>query len=80
MLLEKKQAYSLLCETLGFYCLNEIMHRFNRFYPGRENESCPITPIVLLIRKIIAVLEGAEKFPQYFYETPGSAHGLQVVF
>lgn len=46
---------------------------------GEESAAWPVSPAVLLVRKIVAVLESVEKLPHYFYETPGSSFGLQLL-
>ena len=38
----------------------------------------PVTPSVMLVRKLVAVLESIERLPMFLYDTPGSSYGLQV--
>lgn len=44
-----------------------------------DEESQQSSAVALLIQKIISVLESVEKLPQYFYDTPGSSFGFQLL-
>ncbi|XP_045131795.1 E3 ubiquitin-protein ligase HECTD1-like isoform X14 [Portunus trituberculatus] len=41
--------------------------------------STSVTPGTQLVRKLVSVLEGAEKLPLYVYDIPGAGSGLQVL-
>lgn len=41
--------------------------------------SSSVSPGTQLVRKLVSVLEGAEKLPLYVYDIPGAGSGLQVL-
>lgn len=41
--------------------------------------STSVSPGTQLVRKLVSVLESAEKLPLYIYDIPGAGSGLQVL-
>ncbi|XP_071795349.1 E3 ubiquitin-protein ligase HECTD1-like isoform X3 [Asterias amurensis] len=59
--------------------LRERISLFKAAFRDTMDEQGAVTPAVMLIRKLVAVLESIERLPMFLYDTPGSSYGLQVL-
>lgn len=67
--MKKYTVYALTSSNQLFFKLLTFAHLF-------DFSVTDITPATILVKKLVAVLESAEKLPVYTYDCPGS--GLQV--
>lgn len=57
----------------------EMALLFKRCFCCCSEEFPLVSPVVMFVRKLLAVLETVEKLPQCFYDAAGSAFGLQLL-
>ncbi|XP_022105219.1 E3 ubiquitin-protein ligase HECTD1-like [Acanthaster planci] len=59
--------------------LRERISLFKAAFRDTTDDQGVVTPAVMLVRKLVAVLESIERLSIFLYDTPGSSYGLQVL-
>ncbi|XP_030855099.1 E3 ubiquitin-protein ligase HECTD1 isoform X1 [Strongylocentrotus purpuratus] len=59
--------------------IKERVALFKSSFRDNNDEDGGVSPSVMLVRKLVAVLESIERLPLFIYDSAGSSYGLQVL-
>ncbi|XP_071499022.1 E3 ubiquitin-protein ligase HECTD1-like [Diadema antillarum] len=59
--------------------IKERVSLFKAAFRDSSEEDGAVSPSVMLVRKLVAVLESIERLPLFIYDSAGSSYGLQVL-